>query len=520
MPAQPRLVHELVLHTALRLPEHIALRYQGQDQSYAALGQTLTAFAAGLQALGLQANDRVGLYCEKRFEYVAAMYGSNAAGGIYVPINPALKAEQASHILLDGGLRFLVTTADRLASLQAYLPNCPSVRHIIVLDGANSNWVATLSLSASLKPSPAIDQDVAAILYTSGSTGKPKGVVLSHRNIVAGAQSVVDYLHTTADDRLLAVLPLSFDYGMNQLTQAALVGATVVLINHLFAKDVITAVVKERITCLAGVPPLWLQLVGLDWPIEAQQSLRLITNSGGHFPRATLQTLRGKLPHTKPYLMYGLTEAFRSTYLPPEDIDSRPDSMGKAIPNAEILVVRPDGSLCDAGEAGELVHRGVHVALGYWNDPVKTAERYKPVPQALPGLVLTELAVWSGDTVTRDADGYLYYVGRLDEQIKVSGYRVSPGEVEEILYQHEGVLEAVAFGVKHPTLGAAIVAVVYSQTADAVAIKKTCQTRLPAWMQPSHIAVFNTALPRNPNGKIDRKALSQAHTHHFTESAA
>jgi acyl-CoA synthetase (AMP-forming)/AMP-acid ligase II len=281
--------------------------------------------------------------------------------------------------------------------------------------------------------------------------------------------------------------------------------------NYLLPRDVIRAVIKERITGLAAVPPLWIQLAELEWPAAIGEHLRYFTNSGGAMPSATLANLRAKLPQTKPFLMYGLTEAFRSTYLPPEEIDRRPGSMGQAIPNAEIMVVREDGSPCAAGEPGELVHRGVHVALGYWNDAEKTAERFKPAPGQPAELPLTEIAVWSGDTVTQDADGYLYFVGRRDEMIKTSGYRVSPTEVEEVIYATGLVAEVAALGVAHSVLGQAVVLVVYAPAANAdlsAELLAACQAQLPTFMQPARIIVHAEPLPRNPNGKIDRKRLA------------
>ncbi len=244
-------------------------------------------------------------------------------------------------------------------------------------------------------------------------------------------------------------MPLSFDYGMSQLTTAFHAGASVVLMNYLLARDVVRAVEQYKITGLACVPPLWIQLAGLDWPEAASKSVRYFTNSGGRMPRAILDQLRTRLPNAKPYLMYGLTEAFRSTYLPPSEVDKRPDSIGKAIPNAEVMVVRPDGTLCDPGEPGELVHRGPLVSLGYWNDKGRTAERFKPAPGQPSGIPLTEMAVWSGDTVMRDEEGFLYFVGRRDEMIKTSGYRVSPNEVEEVIFASGQVRVAAAVGVEH-----------------------------------------------------------------------
>jgi acyl-CoA synthetase (AMP-forming)/AMP-acid ligase II len=276
------------------------------------------------------------------------------------------------------------------------LAQCRDLRTVVAIGGKRAEAPEGVSLvpwstrrdSPPAAPQRVIDGDMAAILYTSGSTGRPKGVVLSHRNVVAGAVSVSQYLENTPQDRILSVLPLSFDYGLSQLTTAFHVGACAVLMNYLLPRDVIRAVERERITGLAAVPPLWVQLAQLDWPATVTDHLRYITNSGGHMPKPTLDGLRARLPKTRPFLMYGLTEAFRSTYLPPEEVDRRPDSMGRAIPNAEILVVREDGTPCAPGEPGELVHRGIHVALGYWNDVEKTAERYKPAPGQLAGLII------------------------------------------------------------------------------------------------------------------------------------
>ena len=284
----------------------------------------------------------------------------------------------------------------------------------------------------------------------------------------------------------------------------------------MFAKDVIAAVRQDRITGLAAVPPLWIQLADLDWPAEVSEHLRYITNSGGRMPRATLEKLRAALPRTRPFLMYGLTEAFRGTYLPPDEIDRRPDSIGKAIPNAEILVVRPDGSPCAPHEPGELVQRGSLVALGYWNDPVKTAERFKPAPGQRAELPLTEMAVWSGDTVRSDEDGFLYFVGRRDEMIKTSGYRVSPTEVEEIVYASGMVGDAVALAAPHPKLGEAIVLVASpgSTPPSADALLTYCKAQMPAYMVPLLIEWQDT-LPRNPNGKFDRPALAACYKDRF-----
>ncbi len=517
------LLGDLPLRTAERLPERTALAFGAETLSYGQLGEAIEAVAAALVSLGLGRGARVGIWLEKRLETVAAIFGAVRAGCVFVPVNPLLKAEQAAYIARDCNVELLVTNAPRAAGFGASAGECPDLRHVVVVGvepGAEPAlpgvavcaWPAFLGGAARAARYPRIiDVDMAGILYTSGSTGRPKGVVLSHRNIVEGARSVSSYLENTPEDRILAVLPLSFDYGLSQLTTAFLVGARAVLHNYLLAQDVVRALVRERITGLAAVPPLWIQLAALEWPASIDEHLRYFTNSGGAMPTATLAELRRRAPRARPYLMYGLTEAFRSTYLPPEEVDRRPTSMGKAIPNAEILVVREDGSECEPGEPGELVHRGALVSMGYWNDPEKTAERFKPLPGQRSELVLTELAVWSGDTVKRDEEGFLYFVSRRDEMIKTSGYRVSPTEIEEVVYRSGLVAEVAAFGVEHPALGQAIVLVAQpaeGRGADSKALIDACKAQLPAFMVPAHVDWLEAALPRNANGKIDRKTLA------------
>ena len=515
------LLFELPLRAAQRAPAALALSHKGTRLDYQSLAARLGGFAAALGSLGIGKLERVGIYLPKQPETVIGMFGTAHAGNVFVPVNPLLKPAQVAHILRDCNVRVLLTAAERAASLIEVLEECPDLRHVILTAGvgptptlppriAVHRWEPLLDGAGSRAGHRVIDTDVVSIFYTSGSTGKPKGVVLSHRNMVTGAQSVAEYLQNVSSDRLLAVLPFSFDYGFSQLSTAFHSGASVTLMDYLLPKDVITQCARERITGLAGVPPLWSQLADLEWPAEARDSLRYITNSGGAMPGATLRKLRTALPQTQPFLMYGLTEAFRSTYLPPAEIDRRPESMGKAIPNAEILVVRPDGTPCAAEEPGELVHRGSLVSLGYWNDPVKTAERFKPAPNHDPGLVLGEIAVWSGDTVRRDEDGFLYFVGRRDEMIKTSGYRVSPTEVEEIVFATGLVADAAAVGVPHAKLGQAIVVVATpapDSKQDTERLLESCRKQMPAFMVPHHVQ-WRDEMPRNPNGKYDRPKLA------------
>ncbi len=440
------LLHELLTVAAERSPDAAALVSAGSTLNYATLHAQVQGLAAGLLSLGLGRTERVAIWLDKRLESVVASFAVPAAGGVFVPVNPLLKPDQVAHIVRDSGAVALLTSAQRLELVGGVLEGCTCLRHLIVTDASGPaadavrpavvDWSA-LATSSPRPPHRVIDTDIAAIFYTSGSTGRPKGVVQSHRNLVAGAKSVASYLGNTADDTIVAALPLSFDAGFSQLTTAFLVGAKVVLHEYLLPRDLLKTMTRERVTGLTAVPPLYIQLVQLDWPAEIAENLRYFANTGGRMPGETLAALRRRVPRAKPFLMYGLTEAFRSTYLPPEEVDRRPDSIGRAIPNAEILVLREDGTECAVDEPGELVHRGALVGMGYWNDPEKTAERYRPLPVGVggreAGLPIPEIAVFSGDTVRRDADGFLHFIGRRDEMIKTSGYRVSPTEVEEVL---------------------------------------------------------------------------------------
>jgi acyl-CoA synthetase (AMP-forming)/AMP-acid ligase II len=281
--------------------------------------------------------------------------------------------------------------------------------------------------------------------------------------------------------------------------------------NYLLPGDVVRLCAKHGVTGLTCVPPLWIQLVDQKWTPEASRALRYFANTGGRMPKPTLDRLRTVFPQATPFLMYGLTEAFRSTYLDPAEVERRPESIGKAIPNAEILVVREDGSLCDPGEEGELVHRGALVAMGYWNNPERTAERFRPAPNREDGVCTTELAVFSGDVVKRDEDGFLYFVSRKDEMIKTSGYRVSPTEIEEVVYGTGLVRDAVAVGVDDERLGQAVMVVVSGKPGtelEPAALLDELRRQLPLYMVPREIVV-RPDLPRSPNGKFDRNLLRQ-----------
>lgn len=515
-------VHHLLSAQARVRPDAAALTYQGVTYSYDATWRAASAFSADLRTMGIQTGDRVAIYLEKCVEFVASIFGTSAAGGVFVPINHVLKSAQVGHILMDSGARILVTSVSRLAQLETALSQS-AVEHVVIVgDGAvkessefrRHRWPRDHAVPESAPQSPVIDIDPAAILYTSGSTGRPKGVVLSHRNLIVGAESVSSYLRNTDEDVILSVLPLSFDAGLSQVTTAFAVGAHCILMNYLLPRDVVRLCEEHGVTGVTCVPPLWHQLVAVPWPDETAARLRYWANTGGRMPRTTLDALRATFVRADSYLMYGLTEAFRSTYLDPTEVDRRPDSIGKAIPNAEVLVLRPDATECLPGEPGELVHRGALVALGYWNDPVRTAERFRPLPRAEGSWRPNEIAVWSGDTVVADEEGFLSFVGRRDDMIKTSGYRVSPTEIEEAAYGTGLVGEAVAVGVDDAVLGQRVVLVVAPTGADlqAEALAAALRPVLPSYMLPSRIYV-REELPRSPNGKFDRPLIAlEVHT--------
>ncbi|MEO6042123.1 MAG: acyl-CoA ligase (AMP-forming), exosortase A system-associated [Croceibacterium sp.] len=466
-----------------------ALVLRGETLSWRDLRTRVARLAGWLQALLPEPGARVASWAAKGELTCLLPLAAARAGLVHVPINPLLKRAQVAHILADCGASLLVGTGARLDTLE--LSDIPE-GCAVVPEGEPM-------AGPELPPSSADPNELAAIIYTSGSTGLPKGVMLSHANLWLGAVSVAHYLGLESDDVVLAVLPLSFDYGQNQLLSAWRAGACAVPLDYLTARDVIKACQRHGVTTLAAIPPLWVQLVEHVWPVEATQAMRRLTNSGGPLTVDLVSKLRALFPAAQLFPMYGLTEAFRSTYLDPALVDAHPTSMGRAIPFAEVLVI--DETLNDGAE-GELVHCGPLVAHGYWRDAARTAERFKPAPACSR---YGGLAVWSGDRVRRDAAGLLYFSGRRDAMIKVAGNRISPQEIEEAAMATGLASEAAAFGVPDPRLGQAIHLVVRG-TGDGPALRTALKRDLPGFMQPQ-VVRWVERMPLTPNGKIDRAAL-------------
>ena len=461
----------LLWRVAERCGARPAVVERDQSVGYAALVKRTAAIAAALLAAGVAPDDPVAI----------------------------LRPRQIEYLLAHSGARHLVTTHELLTRQPRALR-----ADVHVLD------VRTIGPGgdSALPPVPRVGSDVAQIIYTSGSTGLPKGVAVSHGNLLAGAHAVVSYLGITPDDRVASLLPFSFVYGMSQLLCAVAAAAALVVERSPLPQQILETVRARKVTVLAAVPPLWLRLLNVPAFREAPlPDLRVMTNAGGRLPTEGVRALRRAQPGARLYLMYGLTEALRSTYLPPEEVDRRPDSIGRAIPGAAVYVLREDGTAATPGEVGELVQRGPTVTLGYWKDPELTAQVYRPNPLRPPGAPDTERVVFSGDLVRSDADGFLYFVSRKDRIIKTMGYRVGPDEVANVLYGSGEVAEAAVLGEPDELWGERIVAyVVLTGAGSLERLKAYCGRELPRYLQPARIEV-RSALPVLPSGKHDLGAV-------------
>ncbi len=506
-----------------RFSDKKAIVSESKCITYKELDELSDKFAVLLRAKGAERGDRIGVYLPKSIEEAISIFAIVKAGGIFVLLNPVLKENQVQHIANDCGIKILVSNTLKLRSIDYEGLGFASVRRIFLFE-ENIDPVPEIH-SEKLLPvyellekskdglieTSSIPSDLATILYTSGCTGSPKGIMTTHQNLMEGAEIISSYLNMNCDDIILSVLPFSFDYGLDQLLTTIKVGGTMVLHDFLFPEDILKAIEEYKITGVAGVPVIWNRIV------ETKDSrtnhncghLRYITNSGGKLSRQTIFSLLELFPDTKLYLMYGLTEAHRSTYLDPALVRSRPDSIGKAIPNVEIYILNSEDKLCRPGEIGELVHRGALISLGYWNDPAKTDEVFRQNPLKPKETLLSEKVVYSGDLVKCDEEGFLYYVGRRDEMIKKMGYRVSPAEVEEALLNMGKFTCVVAVGVERENLEQDIVCYVIVNkglTCSKREIVQFLRGTTPSYMIPGEI-LFRETVPHTPNGKIDRALL-------------
>ena len=514
-------LHDLLHNSVERDPGKVAIVDGSAKYTYEDLAHQSASLCAALQDAGVRKGDRVGILLEKTWEAIVSMLAASMAGAAYVNINPLFKAPQVQYIADDCDIRVLIGDSNKLEDLELgtiagtafYKGEKPSPE----VAGALVDVSEALSSGNIPRETRHVSEvDLGTILYTSGSTGMPKGVATSQRNIVVGAQIVSTYLENTPEDRILSALPLNFDAGMSQFTTSLRAGATLVLQRSRLPGDLLKGLRRHEITGVTGVPPLWALLLRGAKTIEEEPltHLRYLANTGGRIPQANLDELRRLLEPagTKIYLMYGLTEAFRSTYLPPEEIKRGSTCIGKAIPDTEILVVNRDGQECAPGEPGELVHRGPTVAMGYWGKEEATRKAYRPNPLAPPELLDVERVVYSGDLVRRDEEGFLYFIGREDAMIKTQGYRLSPEEVEGLLVGSGKVREACAFGVEDLEVGQQVYAVVSLRDGDASVeeIREHVIKNGPPYMVPKEIFVQDE-LPKTGSGKIDRKGISNAY---------
>ena len=501
--------HDLLSKNFYERKNHPAIIEHGNTYTYDQLNNHVEKLAAWMYERGVRRGDRVGIYLYKSFEEVIAMFAAARLGAVFVNINYQWTLQQLNYVINDCQISFLTMDESRAVEL-ASQKNPDFLRSILVKGKSpeNKNFFNWTEFNSPPLPEEltCIDVDLAAILYTSGSTGKPKGVMLTNLNLIQGARSVGKYLKNNKDDRVISVLPFSFDYGLNQLTTMFLVGGTIVLQSVMMPSEIIKSIKQNEVTGFAAVPPTWVAIVRylLEVPNDFPK-LRYITNSGGKIPNNILESMKKVLPNVDIFLMYGLTESFRSTYLSPELFNKKMGSMGKAIPNSEIFIINPDKGICGPGDHGELVHRGSLVSKGYWGKNESTAEKIKTCPE-LKHLIGDEKVVYSGDIVKIDEDGFFWFISRVDSLIKSTGFRISPQEVEEIVMKFGNVSEVVAFGVNDDTLGQ-VVHVAISTLNGKPLIQseflKYCRENMPHYMVPKVMHHYIGQMPRTSSGKID-----------------
>jgi acyl-CoA synthetase (AMP-forming)/AMP-acid ligase II len=479
-------------------PERTVILEGDSHTTLALLRFRASDFANALIARGVQPGHRVGIFLERSTDAVAAIFGAYAVGAVAVVINERYRPRQIEHIVQHCDVSVLLTTQAMLDRQHRDLDiTCPA------LDVADIHHVGGFT------PVRRISPDGAQIIYTSGSTGLPKGVFFTNGALQAGIRAVKSYLGIQPTDRVATLLPFSSVYGLNQILTSIAARACIIIDRSLLPNQIVAALVAHGATVLAAVPPLWIQLLNVaEFTNGALRGLRVAQNAGGHLPPEFVKRVRAALPDTQLFLQYGMTETFRGTYLPPDQVDIRPNSMGRAMPDTEILVVDENGHPVPEGEIGELVHRGPTIALGYWKDPEATSKTFRPNPIAAEGIPAGERVVFSGDMVRRDADGYLYYVGRRDRVIKSMGFRVGPDEIADTLYASGEVAEAVIVSVADEARGARIVAhVVLVPEGKLDRLKRFCRAELPEYAQPAEYVVRNE-MPRLPSGKYDVDTLT------------
>ena len=514
------LLHHFLEETCRKYPQKVALIQKGERWTYEEIDRKANQVAGVLRLQGIQRGDRVAVFLDNSVEAVISIFGISKADAVFLMLSPLLKSAKLGYILNDCQVTALISEVNKLGMTSEVLHSVPSLKFIILTGkkekiqcGIFPHFIPWQEIDA-LIPQPAtrnhqsnIDLDLATIIYTSGSTGNPKGVMLTHLNMISAATSITTYLRNIPDDIILTVLPLSFDYGLYQVLMAFKFGGTIVLEKSFaYPYEIIKQMVKERVTGFPGVPTIFAILLQMeDLKRYDLNSLRYITNTAASLPVAHIHRLREIFPQARIYSMYGLTECKRVSYLPPEELHRRPDSVGRGMPNEEVWIVDDQGNRAGPGVVGELVVRGSNVMRGYWGDPIATERVLRT------GILPGEKVLYTGDLFRMDDEGFLYFVGRKDDMIKTKGERVSPKEVENALHGMEGVAEVAVIPVPDDILGQAIKAFIVPK--DGVTLNEKdlflhCKKMLEEFAIPKYFE-FKSSFPRTSSGKIDKITLKQ-----------
>jgi len=543
------LLQNFLEESAKRFPDKVALIHRGERVTYKEINERANRVSLLLQARGIERGDRVAIFLENSVEAVISLFGILKADAVFLMLSPQLKTRKLIYILNDCKARGLIIHTDKLDIISGHFNSVPSVKVVVLagskgkipkIDGPETlSWdevdkvkspcsllltpYSSGSAPSALRPVPCgsapapcalspapprnIDLDLATIIYTSGSMGDPKGVMLTHLNMMSAATSITTYLENVSEDVIIDVLPLSFDYGLYQVLMTFKFGGTIVLERSFaYPYEAIKQMVKERVTGFPGVPTIFAILLQMeDLGRYDLNCLRYITNTAAALPIEHIQKIRKVFPQAKLYSMYGLTECKRVSYLPPEELDRRPGSVGRGMPNEEVWIVDENGNRVGSGVVGELVVRGSNVMRGYWGDPETTDKVLRP------GLLPGEKVLYTGDLFKTDEQGFLYFIGRKDDMIKTRGERVSPKEVENAIYGLEGIGEVAVIPVADDILGQAIKAFVVPRNGCVLSAKdvlKHCKKELEELAIPKYVE-FRDVLPKNPSGKIDKLALKQ-----------
>jgi long-chain acyl-CoA synthetase len=510
-----RLVQDFLTNSAARGPDKVALVSDGQRLTYSQIDAATNRLANALIASGIKRGDRVAIFLNNSVEAVIGIFAALKAGGVFVLVNHTTKQDKVAYILNNCQAAALLVDAGKAAMTDTIVAKVKSLglrifcgKKAAQVVAERTNGLAFEAIQTTYPdnapPCINIDRDLACLIYTSGSTGFPKGVMSDHSNVVFAASSIIEYLHNVPDDIVIDVLPLSFDYGLYQLLMVFKFGGTLVLERGFtYPAAVLQRIVDERVTGFPVVPTILAILLQMDLSRYDLSRLCYLSNTGAALPPAHIMEFRRRFPQVRVYSMYGLTETKRTLYLPPEQLDTHPDSVGIAIPGTEAWIEDETGQRLGPGQTGELVIRGRHVMRGYWGNPEATAERYRPGP--LPG----EQVCYSGDFFRMDAEGFLYFVGRKDDMIKSRGEKVAPKEIENVLYQLDGVVEAAVIGIPDPVMGQAIKAflVVRDTALTETEILNHCRAHLEDLAMPKYVELRDS-LPKTTSGKIKKQDLA------------